>query len=234
MLETEFPHINTLGFVSHNFKRPSSVQDKDFWLLLGPRLEGSSPVCQWVGICPVARMSLKVAHLPCWFLVCWQCSEQLLSQSFGDWGIFRSGIGLHITSCGRLTYSHCEFWMRLPKFWIVNNPSDKAVWNCSHYFFPLFIWLLRSPVTDTTSWVIILACAYKVAKGISFHGVTLPGCMILLISSASWANFNHLPTMVFIYAASQPNIHLNSCLPACWDPKMQIWLSDGSPVLRKL
>lgn len=135
VLETEFPHINMLEFVSHNFKRPSSVQDKDFWLLLGPRPEGISPDCQWVGICPIAKMPLIVAHLPSSFLVCWQCSELQLSQSGGDWGIFRSGIGLHITPCGCLAYNHCEFWMRLPKFWIVNNPSDKAVWSCSHYFF---------------------------------------------------------------------------------------------------
>lgn len=38
--------------------------------------------------------------------------------------------------------------------------------------------------------------------------------------------------MVFIYATSQPNIHLNSSLLR--DPKMQYWLSDGSPVFRKL
>lgn len=31
MLETGFPHVNMLGFVSHNFKRPSYEQDKDFW-----------------------------------------------------------------------------------------------------------------------------------------------------------------------------------------------------------
>lgn len=131
VLETEFPQVNMFGFVSHNFKRPMSVLDKDLWMLLGPRIEGSSPVCLLFVL--VGRTSLIVAHLPCGFLVCWQCSELLLSQSCGDWGIFRSGIGLHISGC--LAYNHWEVWMRLPKFWIVNNPLDKALRRFPHYFF---------------------------------------------------------------------------------------------------
>lgn len=57
VLETELPQVNMFGFVSHNFKRPPSVQNKDLWLLLGPRLEGSSP-----GVSELAFVSL-IEHL---------------------------------------------------------------------------------------------------------------------------------------------------------------------------
>lgn len=46
MLGTDVPQVNVFGFISHNFKGSTAVQDKDLWLPLGPRLESSSPGCQ--------------------------------------------------------------------------------------------------------------------------------------------------------------------------------------------
>lgn len=43
MLETEVPQVDMFGFISHNFKGPTAVQDKDLWFPLTPRLESSSP-----------------------------------------------------------------------------------------------------------------------------------------------------------------------------------------------
>lgn len=140
VLETELPQVNMFGFVSHNFKRPPSVQNKDLWLLLGPRLEGSSPVCQWAGICLVERTSLIVARLACGFLVCWQMQWAVVNMVLWAavvtvlWWLRNFQI-MHSTTHNHLWLSglqSCEVWM---KFWIVSNPLDKALWSCSHYFF---------------------------------------------------------------------------------------------------
>lgn len=85
-----------------------------------------------------------------------------------------------------------------------------------------------------------LSCLCLQSPQKHFHCFPVPGSVILLVSSASWANYNHLPNMfflLFIHATSQPNMRLNSsfhiyCRLAVrsWSSILCIWwLTSSEP-----
>lgn len=148
------------GVIYHNFKGPAAVQLKELWMPLGPRLESSSPGCQWVVTCLINSVSLIVTHLPCRFLLCKQMQwalSPLVTETFPD--------------RGRAACNHTSL-SGLQSLWILHEASKvlnnyRPLRQSSLKLLSLFC-LLRSPVTDAMSCVIILPMLMKFQKAFSW------------------------------------------------------------------